>query len=230
MSARLFVTGTDTGVGKTAVSAALLEAARLRGLPVRGIKPVETGCRRTGDGLVAADARELARAGGHEPLCLHRYEPPVAPARAAALAGEHIEVAELVRHVEANEGDGLCVVEGAGGLLVPLSEKATMADLAAALGAPVLIVAREQLGTINHCLLTIEALRHRGLPIHGVVLSSQGPDWSRDEDNASQIEGRGEVTVWRLPFGSAPERVRGVEPVLAALVPGLGSDLGTPPS
>jgi dethiobiotin synthetase len=172
----LFVTGTDTGVGKTEVACALLEEARARGLDVVGMKPAQSGV--GGEG--PTDAELLREAcGGVEPLeaiCPYSFEAPLAPAVAARLAGvalslERIE--ECARALAARHAAVL--VEGAGGILVPLTEERSYADLAARLGLPVLVVARAGLGTVNHTALTVEALLRRGLRLLGIVLDRCGP-------------------------------------------------------
>ncbi len=191
----LFVTGTDTGVGKTVVGAALAHAFRRRGVDVGVMKPVATGCRRRDGTLLSEDAEFLLRASGaSDPLdlvCPYRFAPPAAPlvaaqtryqvpkggsvpgtervfgARYRAVSLDRIEEAfrELAKRHE------VMIVEGIGGLLVPLSGRRTVADLARRLGLPVLIVARAGLGTINHTLLTLEAARSAGLEVAGVVLN-----------------------------------------------------------
>lgn len=191
----LFVTGTDTGVGKTTVAAAL--AARLvgEGRRVAVFKPVETGCARTAAGAWAADAEQLrAAAGGTqsvEETCGYRFFTPAAPAVAARQEGREIRPEALEAGIAAlreRRPDWL-FVEGAGGLLVPLTEELSMADLAARVGLPLLIVARDGLGTINHTLLTIEVARARGLVVAGIVLSATGPEPSSiQQDNVREIE------------------------------------------
>lgn len=167
----LFVTGTDTGVGKTAVAAGLTRWALRQGLRPIPFKPVETGC--TPD---AQDARFLWQAAGQpvdeRDVCLHRFRLPAAPAQAARAEGASVALDEVVdRAVQlAGRGD-LLVVEGAGGLLVPYGEDWTAADLIARLRLPVLVVARTALGTINHTALTAAELRRRGLPITALVLN-----------------------------------------------------------
>lgn len=222
----LLVTGTDTGVGKTAVSASLLWAARRRGWPVRGVKPVESGCESGPEGLIPLDATELGRAAGHEPLCHARFAEPVSPARAAALAGQRLELRDLVEYARAQAGPGLTVVEGAGGLLAPLADAALFVDFAQALAAPVLVVARDALGTINHTLLTVEAARTRDLDVVGVVLSSPA-ERSTAEANAEQIRRYGRVPTWSVPFADRAERADALEPVLDALASHHG--VGIPP-
>ncbi|MCB9717439.1 MAG: dethiobiotin synthase [Myxococcales bacterium] len=176
----LFVTGTDTDVGKTTVSLALLRAAAQRGLSIAAMKAVETGCRREADQLVPADALHLRAACWPsspppiELVCPHRFEPPVAPSVAARAAGERIDLERIDRaHATlAGSDPDLLLVEGAGGLLVPLDDDGlTIADLAARLGHPLLVVARDRLGMISHTLLTLEVAAARGLPVAGVILN-----------------------------------------------------------
>lgn len=192
----LFVTGTDTGVGKTLVSAGLVRWARARGLRVGAMKPAESGCARRGDELVPADA-ELLRwaAGGTDSLdlvCPHRLEAPLAPGIAATREGKTISlerVREALGALSRAHPDGV-IVEGAGGLLVPMApDFRTGADWAKALELPALVVARAGLGTINHTALTVEALRTRGIPCRGVILSAQRPeDEGAAPENAAAIE------------------------------------------
>lgn len=186
----LFVTGTDTGVGKTEVAAALVSGWRARGLDVGAMKPAQSGVE---DGLPTDADRLRQAAGGTDPaelVCPYSLPAPLAPAVAARLAGVEISLdhvlacaAELARRHAA------LVVEGAGGLLVPLTGSHTYADLAVALEMPVLVVARAGLGTVNHTALTCEALRARGLAIRGVVLNRAGATFDPSEPhNAAEIE------------------------------------------
>jgi dethiobiotin synthetase len=168
----LFVTATDTGVGKTEVACALLAEARARGLDAVGMKPAQSG-------VVAgepSDAERLHAASGAveplEALCPYSFGAPLAPAVAARVEGRSVSFARVVDGARALAArHAAVVVEGAGGLLVPLTEEATYADLAAALALPVLVVARAGLGTVNHTALTVEALRRRGLAIAAIVLN-----------------------------------------------------------
>jgi dethiobiotin synthetase len=159
----LFVTGTDTGVGKTWVAAALAAALRDTGASVGTCKPVLTGLDEPGP----HDDELLGGA-----VVAARFGPPVSPHLAAELAGTPIDPAALVAAArQAAEGRDAVVVEGAGGLLVPLADGYDMRDLAVALGLPLVVVARPGLGTINHTLLTLEAARAHGLRVAAVVLS-----------------------------------------------------------
>lgn len=173
----LFVTATDTGVGKTEVTCALLAGARARGLDAVGMKPAQSGA---APGEPSDAERLLAACGGAEPLdaiCPYTFGPPLAPAVAARVEGREISFGRIVDAARALAARHEAVlVEGAGGLLVPLTDRETYADLAAALGMPVLVVARAGLGTVNHVSLTVEALRHRALPLAGIVLNRTAPD------------------------------------------------------
>jgi dethiobiotin synthetase len=168
----VFVTGTDTGVGKTVVACALLRGLRARGLDVGAMKPVETGVGAPGplDAMALRDA-----AGGKDDLsliCPQRFALPAAPSVAAAHEGRRVEVEPLEAAFRALAArHRLLVVEGAGGLLVPLTDQLDMAGLAGRFGLPVLLVCRGALGTINHTRLSLEALAARRLPLAGVVIS-----------------------------------------------------------
>lgn len=193
---QLFVTGTDTGVGKTFVSTAVLREARRRGMRAVGYKPLETGCQ-----PVAEDARALGEACGVEIEPVHALAFPAAPAVAARREGVQIEVGAVVARVkEVIAGYEVAIVEGAGGWRVPITESEEMADLAAGIGIPVLIVARGGLGTINHTLLTIDAVAAR-CPVWGVVLSVLPTD-EREfaESNREEIAKRTSVPVWLDPL------------------------------
>jgi dethiobiotin synthetase len=182
----LFVTGTDTGAGKTLVSAAITAGLRARGVRLGVAKPCETGCnpvdpRDPGGTLFPEDAATLAgAAGGDEPLetvCPYRFPDPLAPSLAAERVGVSIDVPRLVETLttRARPLDFL-LVEGAGGLLVPLTPDASFADLARHLGARVLLVVGSRLGAINHALLSLEVLRTRGIPTAGYVVNRLAPD------------------------------------------------------
>lgn len=180
MSRGLFVTGTDTGAGKTVVTAALAAALHARGLRVGVMKPVESGCLQGEDGLRPLDALFLQAASGCDaPLALvnpYALAHPLAPALAAELEGVDIDIGyirECYQRLSANHD--IVLVEGAGGLLAPLTGQLTMRDLAADLDLPVLLVAGNCLGVINHTALTVEAIRQRGLPLVGVILNHISP-------------------------------------------------------
>lgn len=178
----VFVTGTDTGVGKTYVARLLIEALRGVGIAAVGYKPVACGDR--------ADATVLAAASGNlardlvNPLFL---KPALAPMVAAMLENRDIEPASLVAGYHALAGEHPCVVaEGAGGWEVPITADYRMSDLAAALGLPVVVVAANKLGCLNHTLLTVNAIRQRGLTCAGIVLNQL-----EDEMDTAMITNKG---------------------------------------
>jgi dethiobiotin synthetase len=197
----IFVTGTDTGCGKTTVGRAIGAALRRRGVAVAAFKPIETGCEeREGRRRVAADAEALARAAGSELapelLCPVRLAMPASPERAAAAEGREVDLdAIAAAWGEVRRGADFVVVEGAGGLLVPITATETMADLPTRLGLPVLIVARDALGTVNHTLLTIEAARARRLRLAGVVFSAPSAPGAEPLDNAAAVAAHGRVRL-----------------------------------
>lgn len=177
--AGVFVTGTDTGVGKTVVACALARALRAAGRDVGVLKPAETGVPPEGP----LDAHELRRAAcvddPIESICPVQLQLPAAPTVAAAAEGTTVDL-DAIRAAwsRLRARHEVMIVEGAGGLLVPLAERCTMADFAAELGLPLVVVARAALGTINHTLLTLEAIERRGLSLAGVVISHATGDLS----------------------------------------------------
>jgi dethiobiotin synthetase len=195
----VFVTGTDTGVGKTVVAASIVTTLRARGEPVRAFKPVVTGTDEP-DPDWPADHELLAAAAGMEPgqVAPLTFGPAVSPHLAAELAGTKVEPAELVAHARAL-GEPL-VAEGVGGLLVPLTTGYSVRDLAVDLALPLVIAARPGLGTISHTLLTIEGARAAGLTVHCVVLTPWPDDASAMErSNRATIEQLGGLAVHALP-------------------------------
>lgn len=169
-----FVTGTDTGVGKTVLAAAVLAGARSRGVDVVARKPVITGLDEPTPPAWPPDHELLARAAGcaAEDVVMVSFGPAVSPHLAAQLADRPIDTTELERKLlAAGDQAKLVVIEGVGGLLVPLSHGYDVRRLAGSLQLPLLIAARPGLGTINHTLLTVEAARSRGLEVTAVVLT-----------------------------------------------------------
>ena len=197
----VFVTGTDTSVGKTAVSAALLH--RYRG-QLRYWKPVQTGIEQDDD---TAEVQRLSGCGPRGVLAEGvRLRHPVSPHLAARLGGVNITIDALAATLEVQPSTDRFVVEGAGGVLVPLNDTERMVDLIARLGLPAVVVSRSSLGTINHTLLTLEALRARAVPIAGVVMV--GPP---NADNRLAIDQYGHSPVLgALPLFEplTPERLR----------------------
>lgn len=188
MTAMVLVTGTDAGVGKTWIACALARTLRQAGREVLGVKAVETGCGEeataTEDGVrlaVATGQREPARA-------LRRFRAPVAPAVAAELEGGIVDLDELAAEIESlSEHADLILLEGAGGLLVPFGWDWNILDLAQAFEATALVVASDQLGTINHTLLTLSALDLAGVRVAGVVLNTPAHPDATTGSNATAL-------------------------------------------
>ena len=213
----LFVTGTDTGVGKTWVSCALLQAFAAQGHRVAGMKPVAAGCRRVGDVLLSEDV-ELLCAASNVRLPLHQinpyaFEPPLAPHIAAAWSGVEIAVPGIVEAFEALRlQTDVVVVEGVGGFRVPLNAREDTADMAVALGLPVILVVGMRLGCLNHALLTAEAIARRGLKLAGWVANGLDPGMVALQENIAALE------TW-LPSPRIATIPYGREPGSSALMP-----------
>jgi dethiobiotin synthetase len=209
----LFITGTDTGVGKTYVTARIAEQLRAEGVRVGAYKPVCSGALKTTDGFVWEDLEVLHAATGgafpRERICPQRFTAPLAPPVAAKAEGRIVDGALL--RAGATWWSSQCdflLLEGAGGLLCPLTEDETIADLAVEMRLPLVIVARATLGTINHTLLTIEAARARRLRVAGVILNHvvPGNDDPSIATNAQEIGRRGRVAVLGImPHGQPQE-------------------------
>ena len=191
MSKTFFVTGTDTEVGKTAISCALLRAAASQGLETAAVKPVAAGCDQHGQN---EDALQLMSAMTAEldycqvnPVAL---EPAIAPHIAAAQAGKTLQasrLAGLCRGVMLAGAD-FTLIEGAGGWRVPISPRETLADLAVQLDIPVILVVGMRLGCINHALLTAEAIRHDGLNVAGWVANQPAKPMNCYRENFETLQ------------------------------------------
>jgi dethiobiotin synthetase len=202
----IFVTGTDTGVGKTWVSSQILGAWRERGLRVAGLKAAESGCTCGPDGLRGEDDEALFVAAGGWQLerCVFRFEPAIAPGVAAEDAGVSIDFATIAGQVDRLRA--VCdrvLIEGAGGWLAPMGDGRTIESLAQSLGHDVLIVGRAGLGTISHAALTARAVLAAGLRVAGVVLSRRpDEDATFAEQNAREIARIVDVPVAITDAGS----------------------------
>jgi dethiobiotin synthetase len=192
----LFFTGTDTGVGKTLVVSAVTRILRKRGQPVTVCKPVATGARRVGERWVSEDTLRLAQSAQMmddlQRVTAWTFPDPVAPPVAARRQGIELKLEEIVRAVRNRwEPSKAILVEGIGGLLCPLTEREAVADLALALGLPLVVVARRSLGTLNHTLLTLESAKARGLAVAGVVVSETTPPQTlAEETNVEELQRR----------------------------------------
>ena len=206
-----FVTGTDTGVGKTLVSAGLLHALARHHRRVVGMKPVAAGLVPWGDDWASEDAIALRSDSTlalppalDNPVLLHD---PLSPHIAAARAGVQIDIATIVRSYQAlaAQADAV-VVEGAGGFHVPLTDTLTGADLAQALALPVVLVVGLRLGCLNHALLTAEAIRARGLTLAGWVANRIDPEMGAADENIAYLRSRLNAPLLaEVPYQDLPE-------------------------
>lgn len=201
----VFVTGTDTGVGKTVVAAAICAALAARGERVGAFKPVVTGVDDPPDPVWPRDHELLASAAGGlqtpEQVTPLTFGPPLSPHYAAELAGTTIDPEQIrtAARDASRDADAL-VCEGVGGLLVPIADGYSVRDLAVDLGLPLVIVARTGLGTINHTLLTVEAARVAGLAVAGIVMTPWAADPEPiEESNRATVERLSGVAVSGLP-------------------------------
>lgn len=207
-STRLFVTGTDTGVGKTFVAGAL---ARALDVPI--VKPVLSGLAEPGP----SDLEQLERLSGRAPLCFQRWQTPVSPHRAAVLEGAPLDQQGFLRFLD--ELPASCVVEGAGGWRVPLAPGLEIPDVARRVEGKVWIVAADRLGVLNHTRLTVEAVQRDGLVVAGVALNALGRDASTPH-NLDDLRALLEVPVRRFPYldSGDPGAIRAAG---AALIEGI---------
>jgi dethiobiotin synthetase len=200
-----FVTGTDTGVGKTLFAAALTRALVARGLRVAVMKPVASGAEWTPEGLRNSDALMLMAAANVKadysavnPYC---FVPPIAPHIAAQESGLVIDLELLRKEFESLAASADCViVEGAGGWLAPIGDAASMAEVAIALALPTIVVVGIRLGCLNHALLTHESLAARGVPFAGWVANHLDPHLERATENVTALSLRLGAPLVRLPF------------------------------
>ncbi len=214
---RLFVTGTDTGVGKTVVGGGLAMGFGLLGMRVGVLKPAESGC---GEGLEPGDGAFLLRCAGSaqslEEVVLYRYALPLAPAVAAVEEGrdpmDPAVVSSTLNRLE--EQTDIVIVEGAGGLLVPMASRFTCGDLAKLLDSPLVVVARPNLGTINHTLLTVRVAQAMGLEVKAVMVNCYDPRRGGPEQKSNpQVmrEMLNGVPVYTVPRFAGLEELEGNE-------------------
>lgn len=187
-----FITGTDTGVGKTRIATALLHALSFRGLKTVGMKPIAAGAHEEAGTLMNEDVTALNRASSiaapHALVNPYCFAPAIAPHLAAAEAGVTIDLGRITAAcVELLELADIVVVEGAGGFCVPLGPHFGMDDLARALGLPVILVVGMRLGCLNHALLTAAAVRATGLPVAGWVANHIDPQMARADENVATL-------------------------------------------
>jgi dethiobiotin synthase len=232
-----FVTGTDTGVGKTVVTAALVASARARGLDAVPMKPVQTGCLKKGKSHVATDLEfALSMSDLHptqserERMAPYCYQPACSPHLAARLARRPIRINRIHSIAQRLQRDhDALIVEGAGGILVPINGRRTQLDIMTRLELPVILVSRPELGTLNHTLLSVKRLQDAGLNIAGIVMvctTVRGNCYIEDDNQKTLREFTGISVLGPLPFmrglnanGLKPQSfLRRCEPILDKLV------------
>lgn len=205
----LFISGTDTGVGKTLICSGLVRLARQRGMNCIGIKPIETGCPVRNGMLEPMDGRILWEASDKavslDECAPYRFALPAAPFRAAAVEDSSLKVSDIVEHILAvSEDADISIVEGAGGLMTPVEERKMMIDIIKDLQFPTILVARMSLGTINHTVLSVEALQKRDIPIKGIILSCSqqisGPEEEYTPADLSRVVDK--IPIVKFPFVS----------------------------
>ncbi|HKY64094.1 MAG TPA: dethiobiotin synthase [bacterium] len=224
--AGLFITGTDTGVGKTLVTAGIAAYLKERGLDVAAMKPVESGCL---SGSPESDSvflkKTIPLADDLDLINTYAFEPPLAPGLAARLEGVEISFDRILENFHRLELlHRWVLVEGAGGLRVPLAPNREVSDLIAAMKLPVLVVARMALGTVNHSLLTLEALERRGLEVAGLVFNGVAKEMDASaRHNVELLAERSRVPIWGV-LGHL-EKARDRSELLAKVRVGLGPAL-----
>ncbi len=190
----IFVTGTDTGVGKTTMTAALILALQQQGHSVGVLKPFETGV--NAEHLEHSDTERLRHLLSpplpFDEVCIYAFPQPLAPLAASRELGETIDLSRIHSRIHAlTQQYDFLLIEGAGGLFTPITSKHTMRDLIALLKIPCLIVGHAEIGGVNHCLLTMEALQHAGIPVRGIVLNeprSPSPTSRSRQQQESTVE------------------------------------------
>ncbi|UYK84332.1 dethiobiotin synthase [Xanthomonas sacchari] len=223
-----YVTGTDTGIGKTIASTALLHALRARGQRAVGMKPVASGCTREADGWRNEDALALQEASTPRPryddLNPYALPLPLAPELAAADAGVQLELAPIAAAFDRLRAQAdVVVVEGVGGWAAPLSATLDQADLARALRLPVVLVVGLRLGCLNHARLSAAAIAADGLQCIGWIGNEIDPAMERIDDNMAMLRARLPMPCWgRLPYRPQPQ----AEQLAAQLQPWAGMSPG----
>lgn len=199
----LFITGTDTDVGKTYIGAQIVSLLHENNKNAVPRKPVESGCSRVGKELVPEDARLYFEAANKKyplaEICPFRFEPAISPQRAARLINQTVFLNEVVNACTTDiADDDFLVVEGAGGFYSPLCEDGKNVDLAKKLNLPVLLVAKDQLGCINHILLTAEAIYNQGLLLSAVILSQKENSTDEAMNNFEDLKTLLSVSIYTV--------------------------------
>ena len=200
-----FITGSDTDVGKTYIGCELVRQLRALQQVIEVRKPAESGCVVDDSGqLIPADANKLWAANNYqqdiERIAPHRFAAALAPHRAARLAGQKLELRDLIDACSLDDHNNLLFVEGAGGFYSPLAESALNADLASALQLPVIIVVNDRIGAVNQALMTIQAIESRHLKVAGVIMNQVEAAQEADMDNAADLRQHCDYDVFQCGF------------------------------
>jgi dethiobiotin synthetase len=213
MTKGFFIAGTDTGVGKTCIAGGLASFYHQLGMRVGVMKPIESGCKRLEDGLHSQDALFLKKMSSSpddlDQIVPYRLELPLTPSVAAEMEGIEIDLKEVKRIYQQLERNyDLMLIEGVGGLLAPLYKRFTSVDLVRLLGIPVIVVARNTLGTINHTLLTVEHARQRSLALVGIIINNcdADPDVSSETNPEVIKQLSGLPLLGVIPYLPLPRR------------------------
>jgi dethiobiotin synthetase len=192
MNRGFFITGTDTGVGKTVIAAAIIRVIRAQGMNVCGMKPVETGCPRIGNTLYPSDGMFLKKASGMEETITHItpycFETPVAPSLASEMEGKMVNVDIIIQEfLSLVKRYNAVVVEGIGGILVPIKRDYFVIDLIRDLRLPLIVVSRPSLGTLNHTLLTVNYALKQGIAVSGIIVNFTRPSDATVAENTNPL-------------------------------------------
>lgn len=200
----VFITGTNTDVGKTYSGVLLAKKLRQNGITVIPRKPIESGCPSENNELIPRDAHALKNAAEYEgslsEVCPYRFEPPISPVRAAHLANRVLSTDQLVQICIQGSEKGFTLVEGAGGFYSPLAEDGLNADLATALQLPVVLVTSDRLGCLNEVLLSVEAIKLRGLHLIGIFVTATQENIDNRMSNAADLREIVSCPVIAIPF------------------------------
>ncbi len=200
----IFITGTNTDVGKTYIGTHIAKQLIQKNITVIPRKPIETGCEKVNGKLVPRDALALHNAADYDgdlaEVCPYRFEPPISPVRAAHLVEAALTTKQLAGICRSGSEQGFVMVEGAGGFYSPLAEDGLNADLAVALQLPLLLVADDKLGVLNQVLLSVEAIRLRGLQLLAVVLNTTQERQQDDTDNAADLREHLDCSIFSIAY------------------------------
>jgi len=205
----IFITGTDTGVGKTYIACAIAQQLQQKSVKVTPRKPVESGCQQDDKELIPSDAVALKKAANYSgslaQVCPFRFAPAISPKRAAQLANQALSTHKVAQACMQNvEEDEFLLVEGAGGFYSPLCEDGLNADLAVALELPIVLVAEDKLGCINHVLLSVQAIETRGLILSAVILNQTQENNIELMDNFNELSDLLDCPLLTTVFNQQP--------------------------